>query len=113
MCDSFSNNYRKSNVKRHVKEKHLVEKHLEGISLTCHLCGELFRSRKELEYHKRNPMDAHRSKYHKRKFEKFTKLDATVQGQSPQTGSNAAESETIVDAVNVKNDNDSVDLELE
>ena len=52
----------------------------------------------------------------KRKFDKFTKLNATVHGQSSQTGSSAAESEKIVDDVNTLNDNDIVDyadLELE
>ena len=45
----------------------------------------------------------------KRKFDKFTKLNATVHGQSSQTGSSAAESENIVDDVNTLNDNDIVD----
>ena len=45
----------------------------------------------------------------KRKFDKFTKLNATVHGQSSQTGSSAAESENKVDDVNPLYDNDIVD----
>ena len=78
ICDSFSNKYRKDHVKRHIKGNHLAEKlleenHLEGISPPCHLCGQLFRSRKDLEHHKRNPLNAH-----KRKFDKIAKPDAPV-----------------------------------
>ena len=45
----------------------------------------------------------------KRKFDKFTKMNATVHGQSSQTGPSAAESENKVDDVNPLYDNDIVD----
>ena len=45
----------------------------------------------------------------KRMFDKFTKMNATVHGQSSQTGPSAAESENKVDDVNPLYDNDIVD----